>query len=148
MAERQHCLAAESSGQRRSCALSSALTRRGLLSSCRTRADSTIAAVVADVALVVVSHVRVVSVMNVSDVHVTNSTGELDMETAGKLGVSPEDRRDTGDETTKVKPSAGIKWPKGSRRTTRKGVKAAAAPESSWRDREKALQAEGDNHPR
>jgi peptidoglycan hydrolase-like protein with peptidoglycan-binding domain len=36
-------------------------------------------------------------------------TGQLDAQTAGKLGVSPEGREETGDETTKGKPSAGIK---------------------------------------
>jgi peptidoglycan hydrolase-like protein with peptidoglycan-binding domain len=77
-------------------------------------------------------------------------TGQLDTQTADKLGVSPEGREDTGDETTKSKPSAGIKWAKGSRRTgkpLRKPVKTAADPESGRRSREKALQAENDTHP-
>ena len=77
-------------------------------------------------------------------------TGQLDTQTADKLGVSPEGREDSGDETTKGKPSAGIKWAKGSRRTSkplRKPVKAAADPESGRGSREKALQAENDTHP-
>ena len=74
----------------------------------------------------------------------------LDVQTAGRLGVRPEGREETGDETTKGKPSAGIKWAKGSRRTSktlRKAVKTVAAPESGREDREKTLQAENDNHP-
>jgi peptidoglycan hydrolase-like protein with peptidoglycan-binding domain len=77
-------------------------------------------------------------------------TGDLDVQTAGKLGVSPESREETSDETTKDKPSAGIRWAKGSRRTgktPRKVVKPVAAPESGRRDHEHTLQAEGDNHP-
>jgi peptidoglycan hydrolase-like protein with peptidoglycan-binding domain len=73
-------------------------------------------------------------------------TGQLDAQTAGKLGVSPEGRESTGDETTKSKPSAGIKWAKGSRRTSktpRKAVKTVADPEGG----KKTLQAEDDNHP-
>src|ERR1700694_1538058 len=74
----------------------------------------------------------------------------LDVQTAGRLGVRPEGREEAGDETTKGKPSAGIKWAKGSRRTSktlRKAVKTVAAPESGREDREKTLQAENDNHP-
>jgi len=77
-------------------------------------------------------------------------TGQLDTQTAGKLGVRPEGREETGYETTKGKPSAGIKWAKGSGRTSktlRKAVKTVAAPESGRGDREKTLQAENDNHP-
>jgi peptidoglycan hydrolase-like protein with peptidoglycan-binding domain len=74
-------------------------------------------------------------------------TGQLDAQTAGKLGVSPEGREETGDETTKGKPSAGIKWAKGSRRTSktpRKAVRTVAAPEDN--DPKNTLQAEDDNH--
>jgi len=56
-------------------------------------------------------------------------TGELDVQTAGKLGVRPESRKDTGYETSQEKPSAGIEWAKGSRRssqTLRKPVKKSA----------------------
>jgi peptidoglycan hydrolase-like protein with peptidoglycan-binding domain len=56
-------------------------------------------------------------------------TGQLDVRTAGKLGVRPEVRRDTGYETSRDKPSAGIKWARGSRRssqTLRKPVKKSA----------------------
>ena len=76
-------------------------------------------------------------------------TGQLDTQTAGKLGVRPEGREETGDETTKGKPSAGIKWAKDSGRTSkplRKEVKTVAAPESGRGAREKTLQAENDNH--
>jgi peptidoglycan hydrolase-like protein with peptidoglycan-binding domain len=60
-------------------------------------------------------------------------TGELDVRTAGKLGVTPEVRTDTSYETTKDKPSAGIKWTKDSRRrskTRRLAVERFATPES------------------
>jgi peptidoglycan hydrolase-like protein with peptidoglycan-binding domain len=46
-------------------------------------------------------------------------TGELDVRTAGKLGVRPEVREETGNETSQEKPSAGIKWARGSRRTSK-----------------------------
>jgi peptidoglycan hydrolase-like protein with peptidoglycan-binding domain len=77
-------------------------------------------------------------------------TGQLDAQTAGKLGVRPEGREETGYETTPGKPSAGIKWAKGSGRaskTLRKAVKTVAAPESGRGDREKTLQAENEKHP-
>src|SRR5208282_1004657 len=50
------------------------ITRRSLLITCRTRADSTVAAVVTDVALVVVPHRGVVNVVNVADVYVAHGT--------------------------------------------------------------------------
>jgi len=50
-------------------------------------------------------------------------TGQLDAETAGKLGVRPEVRAETGYETTQDKPSAGIKWARGSRRTNKTPLK-------------------------
>jgi len=56
-------------------------------------------------------------------------TGQLDVQTAGKLGVKPEVRDTTGDESTKDKPSAGITWADGSRRfgrTLRKPPKKRA----------------------
>ncbi len=56
------------------------------------------------------------------------ATGELDTQTAGKLGVTAEGRGKTGYETTQDKPSAGIKWSQGSRRankTRRRSVKKA-----------------------
>ncbi|MGP0019770.1 MAG: peptidoglycan-binding domain-containing protein [Candidatus Sulfotelmatobacter sp.] len=46
-------------------------------------------------------------------------TGQLDAQTASKLGVRPESREDTGYDTTQDKPSAGIEWAKGSRRSSR-----------------------------
>jgi peptidoglycan hydrolase-like protein with peptidoglycan-binding domain len=92
-------------------------------------------------------------------------TGQVDTPTANRLGVRPElswgdsqsASREVGHssdgasgETKKDKPSAGIKWAKGSgrtRKTPRKAVKTVAAPESGRGGREKTLQAENDNHP-
>ena len=81
-------------------------------------------------------------------------TGQLDTQTAGKLGVRPEGREQTGDQAAKSKPSAGIKWVKSSGRTSktlRKAEKTVAGPESGGGDRGKRLQAENgndsDNHP-
>jgi peptidoglycan hydrolase-like protein with peptidoglycan-binding domain len=76
-------------------------------------------------------------------------TGQLDTQTAGKLGVGPEGREETDYETPTGKPSAYIKWAKGSGPTSKtlgKAVKAVAASESGRRNREKTLQAENDNH--
>jgi peptidoglycan hydrolase-like protein with peptidoglycan-binding domain len=76
-------------------------------------------------------------------------TGQLDLPTAGKLGVRPEGREKTGDETAQDKPSAGIKWGRGSWRPNkalRKPVKKWAAPQSGPADREKTLQAENEQH--
>lgn len=77
-------------------------------------------------------------------------TGQLESQTSGKLGVRPEGREETGNET-KSKPSAGIKWPTGSGRTSktpRKAVKTVAASESGRAVQEHTIQAENDNHPR
>lgn len=77
-------------------------------------------------------------------------TGQLDTQTAGKLGVRPEGREETGKEMTKGKPSAGIRWPKGSGRTSktlRKAAKTVAAPERGREQRHKTLQAENDKPP-
>ena len=77
-------------------------------------------------------------------------TGQLDPRTAAKLGVRPAGRAESRYETTEGKPSAGIKWAKGSGRkskTLRKAVKTVAAPESGPAAREKTLQAENDNRP-
>src|SRR5271165_2288523 len=77
-------------------------------------------------------------------------TGQLDAETAGKLGVRPEVRGKIGYDNTQGKPSAGISWAEGSRRTgrtLRKTVRRPAAPESGRGHREKTLQAENDNQP-
>jgi peptidoglycan hydrolase-like protein with peptidoglycan-binding domain len=46
-------------------------------------------------------------------------TGLLDVRTYGKLGVTPEVREETGSKTAQDKPSAGIRWAHGSRRTRR-----------------------------
>jgi peptidoglycan hydrolase-like protein with peptidoglycan-binding domain len=78
-------------------------------------------------------------------------TGQLDTQTAGELGVRPEAREETGYGTTKGKPSAGIKWAKGSGRTSkpiRNAVKTVATPEGGRGASEKTLQADNDNHPR
>jgi peptidoglycan hydrolase-like protein with peptidoglycan-binding domain len=73
-------------------------------------------------------------------------TGELDTGTAGKLGVMSEGREETRYETASGKPSAGIKWPKGSRRTS-KTLRKAVAPDRGPTAHEKTLQAESDNRP-
>jgi hypothetical protein len=65
-------------------------------------------------------------------------TGQLDVQTAGKLGVSPEVRTETSYETTKEKPSAGIKWTTDSRRlskTRRSAVKRVVAPGSDGQEK-------------
>jgi len=46
-------------------------------------------------------------------------TGQLDAQTAVKLGVRPEGREEVGYETTQDKPSAGIKRARGSGRTSK-----------------------------
>jgi peptidoglycan hydrolase-like protein with peptidoglycan-binding domain len=77
-------------------------------------------------------------------------TGQLDTQTADKLGVSPEVREETGNETKKPKPSAYIEWVKGSGPTSKtlpKAVKTATAPERGRGDRKKTPSAENDNHP-
>jgi peptidoglycan hydrolase-like protein with peptidoglycan-binding domain len=77
------------------------------------------------------------------------ANGQLKIGTGGELGISPEGREATCNETTKGKPSACIKWTKGSRRTSMtvpKAVKPVAAPENSPGNREKTIQAENDNH--
>jgi peptidoglycan hydrolase-like protein with peptidoglycan-binding domain len=74
-------------------------------------------------------------------------TGQLDAQTADKLGVKPESREETGYQTATGKPSAYIEWAKGSGQTSktlRKVVKTVATPESG--DREKTLQEENENH--
>lgn len=78
-------------------------------------------------------------------------TGQLDNQTAGKLGVSPEGREELGSETTHEKPSAGIKWAKGSGRSDKarpKAVDADSHSVSDRRQREKKLQAENENNSR
>lgn len=65
-------------------------------------------------------------------------TGQLDVQTAGKLGVTPEVRTETSFETTKEKPSAGIKWTKDSRRLSRarrSPVRRVDAPESAGEEK-------------
>jgi len=75
-------------------------------------------------------------------------TGEIDTNTAGKLGITAEVRDETSYETTQGKPSAGIKSAKASgrtRNTLRKAAKTVAASESGQGDRERKLQAENDS---
>ena len=43
-------------------------------------------------------------------------TGQLDIQTAARLGITAEGRAENGHETPGVKPSAGVKWAHGSRR--------------------------------
>jgi peptidoglycan hydrolase-like protein with peptidoglycan-binding domain len=92
-------------------------------------------------------------------------TGQVDRRTADGLGLRPESNWNNsqsggrqnghgsdraGGEINREKPSAGIKWTKGSgrtRKTLRKSVETVAAPENGQGDREKTLQAENDNRP-
>ncbi|MGA2424722.1 MAG: peptidoglycan-binding domain-containing protein [Terriglobales bacterium] len=52
-------------------------------------------------------------------------TGQLDAETASKLGVQPEGREQLGPKAAQGKPSAGIKWDAASRRTSKRLLKVA-----------------------
>ena len=77
-------------------------------------------------------------------------TGQMDSQTAGKLGVRPEGSQETGHEATAGKPSAGTQWAKSSGRASKTlpPVKAVAALEGGRGNRGKTLQAENDNHPK
>jgi len=58
-------------------------------------------------------------------------TGQLDKETAGRLGVSLEVREEKDFDTTQDKPPAGIKWAKGSgraRKTPQTSVEKSTTP--------------------
>jgi len=55
-------------------------------------------------------------------------TGQLDVETAGKLGVRPEGHEATGYEVTQSKPSAGIKRDASSRRARKTLRKVVETP--------------------
>jgi peptidoglycan hydrolase-like protein with peptidoglycan-binding domain len=71
-------------------------------------------------------------------------TGQLDNQTARKLGVAPEEGK-TVSENPGGKPSAGITWARGSRRTSktlRNPKKNAATPGSEQGDSVKKLQSE------
>jgi peptidoglycan hydrolase-like protein with peptidoglycan-binding domain len=75
-------------------------------------------------------------------------TGQLDPQKAGKLGISPENREQTGYEPTKGKPSPSIKWSRGlgpTGKTFQKKLKTVAVPESGLRQGEKTLQPEDDD---
>jgi peptidoglycan hydrolase-like protein with peptidoglycan-binding domain len=61
------------------------------------------------------------------------ATGHLDKETAERLGVGPEVRKETRFITTLDKPPAGTKWAKGSKRarkTPQTPVKKRTAPQN------------------
>jgi len=47
------------------------------------------------------------------------ATGQLDLQTAGKLGVRPERQAAMSDQSVQDKPSAGITWADGARRSGR-----------------------------
>ncbi len=77
-------------------------------------------------------------------------TGQLDHQTAGKLGVTPESQVVTGKETMLDKPSAGIKRANRSRRSRKTGpnaVKTNSNLESDRRERDKKIQAENESGP-
>jgi peptidoglycan hydrolase-like protein with peptidoglycan-binding domain len=74
-------------------------------------------------------------------------TGQLDAQTTDKLALRPEVRKLPVYETSQDKPSAGIKWAKGSGRASSpsgRAVKKLARPEKARKGDEKALQAEND----
>lgn len=73
-------------------------------------------------------------------------TGQLDTQTATKLGVIPEGLEQTGYETPQHKPSAGIKSTGRTNKPLAKAVNRVASSESAPPDRQKTLQAENDNH--
>jgi peptidoglycan hydrolase-like protein with peptidoglycan-binding domain len=73
-------------------------------------------------------------------------TGQLDTQTATKLGVIPEGREQTGYETPQGKPSAGIKSSDRTSKQLAKAVKRVDSPESARTDRQKTLQAENGDH--
>jgi peptidoglycan hydrolase-like protein with peptidoglycan-binding domain len=68
-------------------------------------------------------------------------TGKLDAKTAGKLGVAPEGLKESVYETTKDKPSAGVKWTGRTGKSVRKAAKSVAVPRGQA-ERTKPLQAE------
>jgi hypothetical protein len=71
-------------------------------------------------------------------------TGQLDIETADRLGVTPEVREETVDETPKDKPSAGIQWDKDSRRPSKARQSAArkvAGPGSDGAEKDRGQTA-------
>lgn len=71
-------------------------------------------------------------------------TGQLDERTAGKLGVTSENREEAGYDNTSGKPSAGITRDKGFRRTSRTPRSTVAPPAISREGSGKTLQAKGD----
>jgi hypothetical protein len=76
-------------------------------------------------------------------------TGQLDTQTAGRLGVTPVDQDKTARQITHGKPSAGTQRVRGSRRTKKtEGVNPVADPESNRGAREKTLQAENEKRDR
>lgn len=74
-------------------------------------------------------------------------TGQLDAQTAVKLGVTPEGRVEIGRDISKSKPSARIRWgqdPRRAGKTPRKPAKPDDSPESLRAGREKPLVHEND----
>jgi len=71
-------------------------------------------------------------------------TGQLDSQTAGKLGVAEEHREKAGYKTAHSKPSAGIKQSKGSGRSGKTGPNAVKTDSHAEvaEEREKKVQAE------
>lgn len=74
-------------------------------------------------------------------------TGQLDTQTAGKLGVPPESRMEIALDPTKSKPSARIKWgqdPRRAGKTSRKSIKPDDSPDGLRAGREKSPDHEND----
>jgi peptidoglycan hydrolase-like protein with peptidoglycan-binding domain len=59
------------------------------------------------------------SIRRFQEIENLSVTGQLDAQTAVKLGVRPEGRKEVGYETTQGKPSAGIKRARGSGRSSK-----------------------------
>ena len=74
-------------------------------------------------------------------------TGQLDTQTAGRLGVTPESHEKTGHHITQGKPSAGINLAGRRSKPLQKAVKGVASLDSGRADHEEALQAENDKNP-
>ncbi len=74
-------------------------------------------------------------------------TGQLDTQTAGRLGLTPESHDKTSHQITQGKPSAGRKWAGRRSKPIRKAVKRVASSDSGRADREEPLQSESDKNP-
>lgn len=71
-------------------------------------------------------------------------TGQLDVQTASKLGVRPERSEEAGYEVYRGKPSAGIR--RAGLRSKTQAVKTGASPEGGRGEREKPLLAETEKY--